>query len=471
MARVLGRHAGLLTAGLIGIVVIGPIAALAPAWGALALGVTAVVAAGLAQARAATLRARCDKLSAEIDLLSSRLLKAERAQAAPPDPPPRDEELRTEVEELTVEIGLLSGILRDLTAVVRSQDGEIARLKALPPPAPPPELRPAPFEVAPPPAAVPALPVVSAPSTVPAPAPIDPAAGRIRAEPEAEPPARPIPPRRVTAPPPDDGQVLRAFEAGDLEIHLQPIVTLPQRKVVAYEALARLRVGERLAGPPDFLPALERHGRTTELDRRMLQRAATVTRHLARRGSEAGVGYALSPLSLFEPGFLRELGRLAGDDPALAGLTVALSQASWRGLDGGQRDLLAALRGRIGVGLDRADDLHVDARDLAGLGVTQVKVTADLLLRSGPGRSDIAAEDLAPALARAGLRLVAVGVEAEADVPDLIDLDVPFAQGIAFAPPRPVRSEILAAPPPADPPPAEPPPERRSFRSVLRRAV
>jgi cyclic-di-GMP phosphodiesterase TipF (flagellum assembly factor) len=74
-------------------------------------------------------------------------------------------------------------------------------------------------------------------------------------------------------------------------------------------------------------------------------------------------------------------------------------------------------------------------------------------------------------------------VEAEEMVPDLIDLDVPLAQGFVFAAPRAVRPEVLAAPaaeaPPApaapEPPEPDPPPapsreERRSFRDFLRRA-
>ena len=494
MVAVLGRYAGLLATGLLGLVVIGPLAAFAPLWGALALGAVATVAAGLAQGRAVALRARCDKLSGEVDLLSRRLLKAETA-AAPTRPDAGQAMIRAEVEELTVEIGLLSGILRDLTAVVRSQDGEIASLKerrdAPPqPPAQAPPERPASALAAPAPS--PALAPALAPEPVREPvasrAParrVPPAAqtatvrdtGAPRPEPAAAP--RPIPPRppahHAEAEGAGDTEIVRAFEGEGLEIHLQPVVTLPQRKVVAYEALARLRLAGRLVEPEAFLPALERYGRTTELDRRMLRRAGTVVRHLARRGSEAGVTYGLSPLSLFEPGFLRELARMAGDDPALVGLVVALPQASWRGLDAGQRALLGALRGRIGFSLDRAGDLRFDAGELAGHGVGQVKVPAALLLRPGPGRaslSDIAIEDTVPALARAGIRLVATGVEAEGDVPDLIDLDVPFAQGGAFAAPRPVRTEVLAAPPdePAPPPP-DPEPERRPFRSVLRRAV
>lgn len=498
MVPVLGRYAGLLTVGLLGLVVLGPLAVFLPLWSALTLGAAAALAGGLALTRIATLKARCEKLSGEVDLLSRRLLKVETAAAtaaAQPRPETAEAALRAQIEELTVEFGLLSGIVRDLTTVVSAQDAEIAGLKARPEIAP--EIRPvigpaiAPAEAPRPLPAVPgaALPdAAAAPSPQPAPVPppqvqaasLEQVPPRSQLAPAPSVPARPIPPRpippRPAIPPADEGAIVAAFEGDGLEIHLQPVVTLPQRKVVAYEALARLRIGGPGAPPAEpevFLPVLERYGRTTELDRRMLQRATIVARHLARRGSETLLTYGLSPLSLFEPGLLRELARTAADDPALAGLTIALPQESWRRLDAGQRGLLAPLQGRIGFSLDRPDDLRFDAAELAALGIGQVKVPAEMLLRPSAGRgslSDIALEDTAPALARAGIRVVATGVADEADVPDLIDLDVPFAQGTAFAAPRPVRAEVLATPPAEEPTPP-PEPERRPFRSVLRRAM
>ncbi|MGU3664810.1 EAL domain-containing protein [Methylobacterium sp. A49B] len=485
MVPVLGRYAGLLTVGLLGLVVFGPLAVFLPLWSALTLGTAAAGVAGLALTRIATLKARCEKLSGEVDLLSRRLLKVETAAAAAavqPRPDGAEPALRAQIEELTVEFGLLSGIVRDLTAVVSTQDAEIAGLKARPEPPP-----------------VPVVPVVSVPAadaiTGPAapahrretvPAPQEPLPTRPDAPPAAatrEPaaPTRPIPPRPIPPRPARDAageaEIIRAFEGEGLEIHLQPVVTLPQRKVVAYEALVRLRVGDAPvpAEPEAFLPVLERYGRTTELDRRMLQRAAIVVRHLARRGSDTTLTYGLSPLSLFEPGLMRELARMAAEDPALAGLVLALPQASWRGLDAGQRGLLAPLKGRIGFSLDRPDNPTFNPAELAALGIGQVRMPAAMLLRPGAGQRglpDIAVEDTAPTLARAGIRLVATGVADEADVPDLIDLDVPFAQGGAFAAPRPVRAEVLAAAPADAPtPPTAPEPERRPFRSVLRRAV
>ncbi len=284
MARVFGRNVGLWTAGSLGLVTIGPLAVFSPSAAALCLAAAGSLGAGTAWARISKLNARCEKLSQEVDVLSQRLLKAEAApprpaaDAAPPDT------LRSEVHELTVEIGLLSGIVRDLSAVIRSQDDEIAALKTRevpvakepppppepkPQPAPPPPPAPAPVETSwTPPviARLPELPAVIAPP-VPRPIPPRPPKGR----------AAPTSPRSS---PPSIATCWRSY--------LQPIVTLPQRKVVAYEALARLRVEDQPLDTTQYLPALERNGRTTELDRRMLARTGTIVRHLASAAATRG---------------------------------------------------------------------------------------------------------------------------------------------------------------------------------------
>jgi hypothetical protein len=52
--------------------------------------------------------------------------------------------------------------------------------------------------------------------------------------------------------------VIEAFESDRLELHLQPIVSLPQRKIRMYEVLSRLRLadGTPLQGPADLRAAI-----------------------------------------------------------------------------------------------------------------------------------------------------------------------------------------------------------------------
>lgn len=474
--------------GLVGVLVLVPLALLVPLAAVASVSGLAIVGGALFWRRLSRLVTAQEVVSKEIGVLSQRLVKLEavaaalvqtRMQGTPSAEPAAaatDEGLKaldarfvSGIEEVTAEIGILSGIVRELAAVVAAQDGDIAGLKqraAAPAPVPRPPrvadtIQPSP---------VPAAAVLPEPEPVAAP---------MRLVPRTTPPAtRPTDPFANGA---EAAPLIDAFDGEGLEVYLQPVVTLPQRKVVAYEALARLKVGEAVYAPETFLPVLERHGRTTALDRRMLQRVATIARHLQGRGSPATVSYSLTPNSLFEPGFLRSLGRLVSEGPELAGrVVIALPQTSWRSLDAEQAALLAGLRGRIGFVMDRPIDLRFDPTALAERGITQVKVAAALLLRplDREAMPDIALEDLVASLARVGIRLVATGVEAETEVPDLIDLDVPLAQGSVFAAPRAVRAEVLSAapdtapppPPPSPDPPPSPPPQRRPFRDFLRRA-
>jgi cyclic-di-GMP phosphodiesterase TipF (flagellum assembly factor) len=226
-----------------------------------------------------------------------------------------------------------------------------------------------------------------------------------------------------------------------------------------------------------------------DLDRKVLARSAAIARHLESRGSDALICCNLAPQSLEEPGFLRAVGRLVEAHPDLAArLVLELSQRSWRTLDAEKAGALATLRDRgLGFSLDGASDLRLDPLSLADRGVRFVKLPGAMLLGPETARSvDVAMSDLSATLARAGIRLVAERIEREEDIPDLIDLDVPLAQGFVFGRPRAVRPEVVtgAAVPAAEPQPAptpvrpapeekktEPaPPQRMPFRAFLRRA-
>jgi cyclic-di-GMP phosphodiesterase TipF (flagellum assembly factor) len=179
----------------------------------------------------------------------------------------------------------------------------------------------------------------------------------------------------------------------------------------------------------------------------------------------------------------------------LGRLVLGISQRCWRTLEAETAGALSQLGARgVAFALDRATDLRLDPLALADRGVRFVKVPTSLLLRpEGAELPDYAMSDFAAVLARAGIRLVAEGVEREGDVPDLIELDVPLAQGSVFAPPRAVRPDVIGgapAQPPARPavPPAPEPKkdktgisivpanaakagERVPLRSLLRRAL
>jgi cyclic-di-GMP phosphodiesterase TipF (flagellum assembly factor) len=433
--------------------------------------------AGGVALQARVLAGQAAQLSRDLDVVSERLLRLE-AESRPPAataPDPRIDDLSADVQEATAELALLGEIVRDLAVAVATHDRELVALKAA-------GEKPVPVQrEAPRPA-----PQVAAPAPAPAP---------FAARERPAPPVAPLP--EWTAPPddrPGDAAVISAFEGDRLELHLQPVVSLPQRKVQFYEALARLRLDEgTLLVPAEFLPVLERRGLMPDLDRKVLARSAAIARHLAARGSEALIACNLASASLAEPGFLRAVSRLVEAHPDLTGrLVLELSQRCWRTLDAERAGALAQLRDRgLVFALDRATDLRLDPLSLADRGVRFVKLPAEMLLAAeAPHGLDVELHDLAAVLSRAGIKLIAERVERAEDVPDLLDLDVPLAQGFVFSPPRPVRAEVLSSPvaaaapaqaapahaaPVQDgaaerPPEPAPEPQKRPFRSFLRRA-
>ncbi|QRM28611.1 EAL domain-containing protein [Microvirga sp. VF16] len=245
--------------------------------------------------------------------------------------------------------------------------------------------------------------------------------------------------------------VTQAFEADRIELHLQPVVSLPQGKIRFYEALARLRLAdETLLSPSEFLPILECSGRASDFDRRVLIRSMAIARHLVARGSEAIVSVNLTAHSIAEPGFLWSLAGLFDTSPDLLGkIVLEMTQHSWRHLDADHRAALATLRERgVPFSLDRAADLRFDPEALADLGVRFMKLPADLLIsvaEQSDGRyagPELDVRDFASALRRQGIRLIAERVEEDEMVPKLCDLGVPLAQGFVFAAPRPIKPEI-----------------------------
>jgi cyclic-di-GMP phosphodiesterase, flagellum assembly factor TipF len=275
--------------------------------------------------------------------------------------------------------------------------------------------------------------------------------------------------------------ILAAAAEGRIELHLQSAVALPQRRVRFYETLSRLRLKDgSLLSPAEFLPVLERRGLSAEFDEKAFARVVQVARHLAARDGETGVSFNLCSASIAEPGFLRSLERVLARNPDVAPrILLEIPQRVLRNLDLDRMGGLSALVAHgIKLCVDRATDLRIDAVSLADRGVRFMKLPVNLLLGADSVRADIHVADMAALLARSGVVLIAEKVETEEQVRDLLDLDVPMAQGFLFSVPRPVRSDVLGS---SGNSASEPPPhrtdsvqdemsERKPFRAFLRRA-
>ncbi|HUI97061.1 MAG TPA: EAL domain-containing protein [Xanthobacteraceae bacterium] len=278
--------------------------------------------------------------------------------------------------------------------------------------------------------------------------------------PEIKPPEpRPAPPAGVTAPRIGSGRfkdmepaaviamIKAAVDANRIDLFLQPIVTLPQRKVRYYEAVARLRVGD---GEPvmaaDFLPFAEAAGLMPQIDNLMLFRCVQVVRRLLAKNREIGLFCNISASTLADSRTFPQFSEFMEANKAIApALVFEFTQGALRAMGPIENESLAALAARgYRFSLDNVTDLRIEPRGLAERGFRFLKVQASLLLnRVGGAMTDIHPQDVAGLLARHNIDLIAAKIESEAAVVDLLDYDVKFGQGFLFSPPRPVRPEVM----------------------------
>ena len=339
------------------------------------------------------------------------------------------------IQAVVGEINELGVLVKQLASSVASHDDMLAAGVAAAPPAaaqrpdPEPETeQPHAYETAAPSAARPA-PIATA-----APAPVPP---KVAAESSAR-----SQPQLLVA-------IKNAVEENRLDIYLQPMVTLPQRKVRFYEAVTRLRDDkDQILTADDFIATAESGGLIGRIDHMVMLRCVQVLRRLMVRNKDVGVFCNVSAATLgSQANFAQCLDFLEANRALAPSFVLEFKQATFRNLGPTETEHLAALSQRgYRFSIDHVSDLRVEPRELADRGVRFIKVPAALLLDPRQSStSDIHPSDLSDLLGRFGIDLIAEKIEGERAVVDLLDFDVRFGQGFLFAPPRPLRPEGASA--------------------------
>jgi cyclic-di-GMP phosphodiesterase, flagellum assembly factor TipF len=240
--------------------------------------------------------------------------------------------------------------------------------------------------------------------------------------------------------------IRNAIETSKVDLFLQPIVTLPQRKVRYYEAMSRIKGanGEHVAAA-DFLKYAEAGSLMPKLDHLCVLRCVQVVRRLLLKNRDIGLFCNLSGATLTDSGFPNLLEFVEANRAIAASLVFEFSQSAVRAMGPIEHESLAALAERgFRFSMDNLADLRVEPRELTERGFRFIKAPAALLLnRAGAASTDIHPADFSDLLGRFGIDLIAERIESENVVVDLLDYDVRFGQGFLFSPPRPVRAEAL----------------------------
>ena len=246
--------------------------------------------------------------------------------------------------------------------------------------------------------------------------------------------------------------VRKSLEDNRVDLYLQPVVLLPQRKTRYYEALTRLRSGDgEVIMPSSYLQVAENAGIMPMIDNLLLFRCVKVMRRLVERNRDIGVFCNLSAHSLLDPEFFPHFLEFMKQNEELSGsLIFELSQSTVDSAGPLELESMSMLRDLgFQFSMDHVSTLDIDFQALADRGFRFLKVGASTLI-DGMANSgaQIHSADLKALLARFGLELIAEKIETERDVVTLLDYEVGLGQGYLFSEPRLVREEIIEAPRP-----------------------
>ena len=271
--------------------------------------------------------------------------------------------------------------------------------------------------------------------------------------------------------------IRRAIESDGIELHLQPVAALPQRRVIQYSAVPYLRDRDLLMPPVDFVHDARLAGLQPALDAFVLDRSLRVARRLKARERDISLMITLDGDTLTASSFAADIAKRLDTNADLAThLVIGFSQDAFYGFGNTEAEILATYGERgFRFALTGVRDVDLDAASLHTLGIRFLRMSSEALLDPDRSRnSSIHPADVPALLRRHGILLVAEGADNETRVADLLDLDIRAAQGSVFGLPRPVRPEIFSGDerPGATAPAVTPerPMMPRPFRSVARRA-
>ena len=252
----------------------------------------------------------------------------------------------------------------------------------------------------------------------------------------------------------DIDTVRDALSANRVDLYIQPVVTLPQRRVAFYEGYTRLRDATgRVLAPASFIAAAEEAGVMTEVDNLLLFRCVQIVRRLTGQDRKVGIFCNISLNSLSDEDFFPEFLDFVRQHRDLSGsLIFEISQRAFE-----ERDAIAARNmARMAdfgfrFSVDQVNHVDLDLADMERAGVRFVKIGGRRLLDAvanyetiaGYEAGAIAQEDLAGLFARHGIELIVDKIETESTVVEVLELDVAYGQGHLFGEPRPVRDDVL----------------------------
>ncbi|OON62372.1 hypothetical protein B0920_02570 [Massilia sp. KIM] len=237
----------------------------------------------------------------------------------------------------------------------------------------------------------------------------------------------------------------QGLRRNEFHLHYQPIVDLDSGRWVGLEALLRWRrAGGETIGPELFIPVAERSGMMSRLTERVFELAAADLGAFLASHPGFHLAVNLCPTDLHSEALLGMVDRFL--ERTGAGASSLMVEITERGLldVNSARRIIAALRARgVGIAVDDFGTGYSSLSYLETLELDYLKIDRSFIEAIGTGAPTSQVVGHIVAMARAmGLRMIAEGIESEAQAEFLRGHAVQYAQGWLFGKPAPA-AEVL----------------------------
>lgn len=262
-------------------------------------------------------------------------------------------------------------------------------------------------------------------------------------------PAPPPPAAREPDPAIPLEMLRQAIAENRLIYHIQPVVTLPQRRPQGYDLVPRLMLEDGdLADRADFLPRRGGEDVLRQIEGTGLLEAITICRRSRTGGQPITLYIPLSRATLGDSAASEQLIVSLEANRAIApGLIFVISETDWRSLTTGERAIADAVAKKgAGFSIAGVKSLRVDVAELAAQGVRSLRIDAARFIEEPEAFTDFHASDIANYIARFEVKLLATGIAGENQIVELLEDGITLVQGPYIAAPGPVRPDLMMEP-------------------------
>lgn len=230
-----------------------------------------------------------------------------------------------------------------------------------------------------------------------------------------------------------------AIQNERIDIFVQPIVRLPQRKAVAFEVYARIRAKAGLYVPAArYMKLARRENITGAIDNLLLMKTLEMLKEHGKSGLDTQFFVNIEPASLKNGKFMRGLLSFLGNNRAMAKhLVFEMRHDDFSALPAPIFQIMAALS-RLGCtfSLDHVQSVELDARHLLQHHVRYLKMRGDWMVKHTGNDMDFTLLwRTKQKLEANGIRIIADHIESDRALRDIFDFDPHYGQGFLFGKP------------------------------------